>query len=1324
MDSKHLAGLDNCIVCPVCNSRHLFRNDKVKAGVFAANCESCGHFIKFRLKSDINSKITVTINGQQYTVGNEYPPSTKLNTYLRKERISVGTKVMCHEGGCGICLVEAKLYEPMSDTKKSYPINSCLCPLFMCDGWEITTIEGISDVIPKRLAKYNGSQCGFCSPGQVMNMHALLEQNEGNVSMKQVEDAYDDVICRCTGYRPILDAMKSFAQDSPDLKKTTTVDIEELGKTYCHKTGKRCHGECHPRKGQQLQIVGSDTVWYRPDTFDQLFKILADNSGKKTRMVFGNTGQGIYNQELDMAGFDVLVDIRGIQGLYSVNFDPTIVLGAGLSITQLIDIFTRSQSTPSFGYLANIKDMLMRVAGRSVRSMASWAGNLMLKHLHPEFQSDVYVSLEAANVKLIIANSAGSNTIPISQFLKTDMTNKVIVAMEVPAMTDDYIVRLYKVAQRAENSHSFVNAGVRMKVDTNNKFLVMEKPCIVFSGISKDFIHAVQTETYLAGKSLIDPSVIQGALTTLASEVNPDPNIDAVEPSVAYRKNVAIGYLYSYILDVVGDTAKGIYRSGSIPLIRPLSSGQQSYDTKPLEWPLTEPMIKMEAMDQTTGRADYINDIPIEQGTLYAAFVISTVGNAKLQSMDPSKALSIPGVLKFITAKDIPGQNNCFSSVASEIPSVPEEVLCGGDVMYAGQALAIIVAVDEETANRAAKQVQVTYSDKKPPILSLDDGINKGSFLPDIYPLTKGNAQTAITNSAKQITGSIQFGEQKHFPMETQISYCKPTTEGMDVETSTQWIDNSQRAVALVLGVPQSRINVKVKRIGGAFGFKITRNYIVSAGCALAAHILNRPVKLNLEFHTQMKMLGGRLAYRADYTVGCTDQGKLNGIKMTLYADVGYNGNDNTLYSVYGFIDNAYYCENWKINPKTVKTNKPCNTYCRAPGSTPGIFIMESIMEHIAKELQLDPTDVRVLNLYQKGQTTPHNRPLPYCNIRQLTTDLMTSAGVKQRQTSVQAFNQANRWKKKGLSVVPMKFEISYIYIHYNAIVNIYAWDGSISIAHGGVEMGQGINTKVAQVCAFELGVPIDIISVKSTQTTSNANDFVTGGSIGSELCCLAVLNCCTALRSRMAPVKAKMQNPSWKDLTQKCLLDKVDLSARYVTFEPGTLLEEPQYNSYGVTCTEVELDVLTGQYLINRVDMLFDCGESMNPMVDIGQVEGAFTMGLGYCLSENLKFDPQSGELLTNSTWEYKPPMGKDIPIDFRIQLLKNAPNPKGVLRSKAVGEPPLCMSCSALFALKRCIEAARQDIQKDTYFPLNGPTSVDKLCELCLADPSQFVI
>ncbi|CAG2217137.1 XDH [Mytilus edulis] len=1247
---------------------------------------------------------------------------------------------MCHEGGCGICMVEAKLYEPMSDTRKSYPINSvsienahnanvpnCLCPLFMCDGWEITTIEGISDVIPKRLAKYNGSQCGYCSPGQVMNMHALLDLNQGQVTMKQVEDAYDNVICRCTGYRPILDAMKSFAQDSPTMKKASTIDIEvtlaldilnssnlssykskvlfntyqpwpELGRAFCSKTGKRCQGKCHPRAGQQLQVVGTDSVWYRPDTFDQLFKILADNSGKKTRMVFGNTGQGVYYKDLNMASFDVLIDIRGIQGLYSVNFDPTIVLGAGLSINQLIDVFTRSQQEPSLGYLVHIRDMLKRVAGTSVRT-----------------------------------NSSGSNTIPISQFLKTDMTNKVIVAMEVPAMTNDYM-----------NSHSYINAGIRMKI-ANPKVMVAEKPCIVFSGIAKNFVHAVQTETYLQGKSLADINVIQGALTTLASELNPDPKIDAVEPSVGYRKNVAIGYLYSFILEAVGDTAGAIYKSGAMPLLRPLSSGQQSYDTKPMEWPLTEPLIKLEAIDQCTGKAEYINDIPEYKDTLYAAFVTSTVGNAKLQSMDPSKALSIPGVLKFITAKDIPGKNDCVALVPG-IPTSPEEILCGGDVMYAGQALAIIVAVDEETANRAAAQVQVTYSDQKTPILSIDDGIKQGSFIPSIItkPLIKGDAQTAITNSTKQITGTISFGEQQHFQMETQISYCRPTAEGMNVEAATQWLDNTQKAVSNVLGVPISRVNVTVKRLGGAYGSKLTRSAIVAAGCALTAHIMNRPVKLNLEFHTNMRMVGRRFAYRADYTVGCTDQGKLNGIKMTVYSDSGYLGNEDPLNGVFGHIDNGYFCDNWNVTPKTVRTNKPVNTFCRAPDSAPGIFIIESVMEHISKELNLDPTSVRVLNLYNKGQTTPSNRPLPYCNIRQLTTDLMTSAGVTQRQDSIKAFNKVNRWKKKGLSVVPAKFGIGYAYIHYNAIVNIYAWDGSISIAHGGIEMGQGINTKinlipvvrklqnnvyssvlkVAQVCAFELGVPLDVITVKSVTTTSNANDFASGGSTTSELCCLAVLNCCQALKARMAPVKAKMKNPTWPQLAQMCQHAKVDLSERYCVYEPGKTEDEPQYNSYGVTCTEVEFDVLTGQYLINRVDLLYDCGESMNPMIDVGQVEGAFVMGLGYWLTEQVKFDPQSGRLLTDSTWEYKPPMAKDIPIDFRIQLLKNAPNPKGVLRSKAVGEPPLCMSTSALFALKRCVEAARRDIQRDSFFPLDGPASVDKLCELCLTDPSQFVI
>ncbi|CAG2229856.1 XDH [Mytilus edulis] len=647
MDKKQSSKLDNCIVCPVCNSRHLFKKEKVDNGVFAANCECCGHFIKFQVKSDVNSKITVTINGQKYTVGNEYPPWTSLNSYLRKERISVGTKVMCREGGCGICMVEAKLYEPISDSMKSYPVNSCLCPLFMCDGLEITTIEGVNDVIPKRLAKYNGSQCGYCSPAQVMNMHALLDFNKGSVSMKEVEDAYDDVICRCTGYRPILDAMKSFAVDSSQKNKTTATDIEELGKMFCSKTGQRCHGKCHPEMGQKLQAI-------------------SDNPGKKIRFVFGNTGSGVYKSDLDLANFDILMDLRGIKELYGIDFDPTVVLGAGLSITQLIDIFTRTKLETSFGYFTQIRNMLQRVATTSIRSLGCWAGNLMLKHLHPEFQSDIYVSLEAANVGLMIADKTGSTQIPIGQFLKTDMTNKVIVAMLLQSMSDDYIIRMYKVAQRAE------------------------------ARIAKDFVHAVQTENYLLGKELSDVKVIQGAMTTLATELIPDADIDPVEPSVGYRKNVAMGFLYTYFLEVLGNTAGSKFRSGAMPLQRPLSSGQQSYDTKPMEWPLTEPLMKLEAMNQTTGKAQYINDIPLHK-PLYAAFVTSTVGNAKLQSMDPSKALSMPGVLKFITAKDILGTNNCSPPLDPSF--LPEEVLCSGDavmarfgMIVAGQALGMIVA--------------------------------------------------------------------------------------------------------------------------------------------------------------------------------------------------------------------------------------------------------------------------------------------------------------------------------------------------------------------------------------------------------------------------------------------------------------------------------------------------------------------------------------------------------------------------------------------------------------------------------------------------------
>ncbi|KAK3581556.1 hypothetical protein CHS0354_031896 [Potamilus streckersoni] len=373
---------------------------------------------------------------------------------------------------------------------------------------------------------------------------------------------------------------------------------------------------------------------------------------------------------------------------------------------------------------------------------------------------------------------------------------------------------------------------------------------------------------------------------------------------------------------------------------------------------------------------------------------------------------------------------------------------------------------------------------------------------------------------------------------------------------------------------------------------------------------------------------------------------------------------------------------------------------------------------------QFDPFDINASfkkALFQK--INPLTKDIiTYCNISQIVQNLRDSAEVQIRQQEIQVFNQANRWKKKGLSIVPMKFGISWLGVNYGVNVYVYAGDGTVAVTHSGIEMGQGLNTKVAQVCAYELGIPISMINVKASNSIIGANSVTTGGSITSESCCQGVVNCCQDLLQRMAPVKAKITDPTWLKIVQECAVEGIDLVAR--SWVAPVSKDVFQYYSYGATCSEVEVDVLTGEHQISRVDILYDCGESMNPAVDIGQIEGSFVMGIGYWMTEELKFDPQTGQLLTNSTWEYKPPLGKDIPVDFRVNLLKNAPNPLGVLRSKAVGEPPMCMSCSVLFAAKHAVESARQEIGQLDYFRLDGPATTEYLQDACLVDPSQLLI
>ncbi|XP_046360648.2 indole-3-acetaldehyde oxidase-like isoform X2 [Haliotis rufescens] len=1322
--------LGNFVQCPVCRTSHAPTNGALKDGVYASTCENCGHFFKFKATGPLKSSVTFTINGTSYTVGNQYAAALSLNEFMRSQGVSYGTKVMCMEGGCGVCLVTTTLYDPITKAVQTYTVNSCLVPLYTCDGMQVTTIEGLGNPrdglhpIQDRLAQYNGSQCGFCSPAQVMNMYGLLKRTP-KPTMQQVENAYDTSICRCTGYRPILDAMKSFAADAAPNLPGGAIDIEELDKKICSKTGKTCTGHCSS-EGQTdpehvpLHIVLQGSQWYKPTTRQQLYALLGQHKGDNYRLVFGNSGYGVY-KELSPWLYDVLIDLRGIQEFYDISVDSSrVMFGPSITLTNMMEVFETNGTNPGLSYFRDFASHVAVIANTGVRNLGSWAGNLMLKNLHTEFPSDVFTIFETVGATLTIGSSDGTETsYSLIDFLNLDMKGKVILSVTLPTFpSGDVYVKTFKITPRHQNAHAYVTAGFRMQLDRNNNFTVKTKPSLVYGGISKTLVHAGNTETYLQGKQLGDPAVLKSAIATLSAELVPDttPGLS----STTYRKNLAVSLFYKCVLGMCGEKAAARFRSGGNNLIRPVSSGTQTYDSRKDEYPLTEPMTKVDATLQTSGRVQYVNDVPPVQGEVFASFVISSVGNAEIDSVDTSAALSSPGALKYISASDIPkGGSNSFRQPGAGV----EEIFCSGRVLYSGQPIGIIVAVDKLSADRAASMVKVTYKNVQPPIITMEDAIQKKSIFPNVAQEFKvGDAAAAIATSDKHVSGRIKMGHQYHFHMETQVSICYPAEDGVGVSllSSTQWTDLEQLIVAKALNIPESSVNVTVRRLGGSYGAKITRAHLSACAAAIGTHVMRRPVRLNMNFHTNMKTIGKRFPYLADYTVGVTNEGKLNGIQFTVNADCGMSPNDCSLASFPPWMDNAYYCPAWDFKPVALKTNLPTNTACRGPGSCPAIFIMETMMDHVAKVLNQDQLEFRKLNLFNKGQKSANGMVLEYCNIKDMVAQLETSADVQSRKQQVTAFNQANRWKKKGISVMPLRWDLNYAHANYNVYMTVYHGDGSVAISIGGVENGQGINTKMMQVCAFELGIPMDTIKVKPTTTLADSNSITTGGSITSEVNALGVMQCCQQLKTRMAPVKAKMVNPTWQQLVAKCYSEGMDLSARNFTNPTGV---STNYNIYGATCTEVEVDVLTGENQINRVDILYDCGESMNPEIDIGQAEGAFVMGLGYWMTEQMIFDPKTGTALTDGTWEYKPPLGKDIPIDFRIQFLKNAPNPRGVLRAKAVGEPPLCMAASALFAVKHAIEAARKEISKDTFFPLDGPATVEVIQGACQVDNSQLV-
>lgn len=1302
------------------------------------------------LPEHAKNTISLIVNNETYTVGPNVPPWTRLVDFIREVVQAPGTKALCREGGCGVCTVVATV--PDRETPghtKTFSVQACQAMLYACAGWKIETVEGLGNrytgyhPIQKALHGFYGTQCGFCSPGMIMTMYGQTKGSQSLTSAK-VEASLDGNLCRCTGYRPILDAFKSMTVDADPALKERLVDIEEAYNGVCKKNGTTGCGGCNGKEGGRCKKTTTDHLpsnpgkveisvgsvrWFRPTNIDGMYNILKNfSSEEKYRIVVGNTGQGVFKND---GPYSAYISTDGIEELYNTSVEVDLQLGANVSLGRAMELFQyMAKKQPRYSYLEILANHWQVVANVSVRNTGSWAGNLMLKHAHQGFQSDIFLTLLAAKAELTIgsAENASTTRMDLEQFLRTDMSKKVILSVTLPPASDNTKLRTFKITPRAVNAHAYVNACFRMEVDPADSFKVTDKPSILLGGINPNFIHATETENFLMGRRLTDEATVVQAAEILGREVQPDNHPQDASP--AYRRSLSQALLYKTIVGFLGNRVNSKLASAGPNIERPLSSGRQEFDMDREAWPVGEPVPKLESATQISGEATYLDDVPYLPNELHGALVQTTRANAKISQVNTSEALRLKGVVTFVNTADIPGKNSFVVSAGL----YPDPVFVEERSKYAGQPVGMIVAQDRDTAVRAAKMVEVTYEDVKKPVVTIEQALTEGgrdevvtlAFTGSVDPAVIGDPEGQLEVAPHRLKGNLTQGSQYHLNMEPSAARVVPIEDGYDVYCTSQWPTETQAVVAQVLGITANSINMSVRRIGGGYGAKISRQNILAAAAAVGARTLQQPVRVVTDLNTNMTLAGWRDAYYSTYDVGFEDTGKLTSLAVDLYSDAGHVSNESPVGFLASVIQNCYFIPNLRYTPHVVNTDTSANTYCRTPGHVNAIGTMENILDHIASYLKKDPLEVRQVNLITPGVPRLLASPHEQTPIKDVILPLLLQkANFAQRKTEVEEFNRNNRWKKRGIAVMPEYYGFDYPpMFRYGLQVSIYAHDGTVAITHGGIEMGQGINTKVAQVAAYTLGVPLAQVVVKASETTVAANSIVTGGSFGSDLCAHGVRKASLTLKERMDVEKEKMkkdsgEEPTWLQLVQHCLNHDVDLCERYWT---AAKEHPPRYDIWAACCLEVEVDVLTGVYMIRRADVIEDAGCSMNPFVDVGQVEGAFIMGLGLYTSEKVKFDPSTGQKLSNGTWEYKPPTALDIPADLRVTLLPNAKQPYGVLGSKATGEPPLCLSYTVVSALRKAITAFRAENGDDSWFQMDTPLTVEAVQRLCGVNSQMF--
>ena len=1227
--------------------------------------------------------------------------NTSLLAWLRSTG-RTGSKEGCAEGDCGACTVA--LVDTDARGERTYrAINSCITLLPMVAGREVVTVEGLAPEgaaalealhpVQQAMVESYGSQCGYCTPGFVVSMFEAYYRPdmaaEGRRQKELLGDQLNGNLCRCTGYRPIREAM----QDA--LAKRPAPD--DLFQLRLKKNDGAIPALAYAGDEQQ--------TFLRPTALAELLALKAEHR-EKAELVGGATEIGVYINKQHRR-YALLVSTEGVHELAQITkSDTSFTVGGAATLTALEEALA--------GEYPLVDKMLWAFASRQIRNRATLAGNIVTASPIGDMPP-ILLALDAEVVLAAHRNGAvATRTVKIADFFvayrKTVLeADEVVQAIVIPRHAPSAPgarrrMDSFKVSKRRELDIS-ITAGVFV-IDTDAANVVVHAR-LAYGGVAATPARAKKTEAFLLGKPWTEETM-RAAQDVLAAEFAP---IDDHRSGAAYRRDLVTSLLEKFFR---GETSSA--QDHPISFDRAKGCSVTKDDSRALS--------HESAIGHVTGRALYVDDVARRRDMLEIWPVISPHAHARVTSIDVSEAAAEPGVSCVLTAKDVPGMND-VGAVRHDEP-----LFADTEVLFHGQVVALVVGASADLCRRAAAKVKVGY-EPLPAILGAREAVAKASFHTSPHVIKRGDSDAVLAKAPHRIEGDLDIGGQEHFYLESHAAWAEGGEDGeMFVSSSTQHPTEVQAVVSHVLDLPRNKVTVQSPRMGGGFGGKETQGNAWAACVALAAMRTSRPVRVQLDRDIDMQLTGKRHPFYARYDVGFDADGRLLAANIELFADGGWALDLSESICDRGVfhLDNAYYVPSCTFTGRVAKTNVVSHTAFRGFGGPQGMLVMEDILDRIARTLGLLPEVVRERNLYRgsgESNTTHYGQELGDQRIPQIWSSLVASSKLVERRAEVRAFNTTSARIKRGIAITPVKFGISFTATWLNqagALVLVYR-DGTVQVNHGGTEMGQGLYTKVKGVAMRELGIPADAIRVMRTQTDKVPNTSATAASSGSDLNGAAVRAACILLRERLSPVAAELigaestltipegavlfengvvrapQVPGvtvpFARVVELAYMKQISLSANGFYRTPGIGYDKSKgrgkpfyYFAYGAAVSEVEVDGYTGMKRVVAVDILHDVGESLNPGVDRGQIEGGFVQGMGWLTGEELKW-AKDGRLLTHSASTYQIPSIGDAPERFEIALLENASQDGVVHGSKAVGEPPLMLAISVREAIRDAIAA-----------------------------------